>query len=192
MSEHAFELRPRQALQQRVAGAIVDAAARVLADRGEQASMTDVAAAAGVARATVYRYFPTRDALLAEVARRAVDEAGERLAASRIAEVPAEDGVARAVRALTEVGDGFVVLAREHVRPDREQFQRAVSAPLRSLFERGQTEKTIRADVPTSLLAEGLLGLAASALAAMPGLGREDAIAATTRLFLDGARLRAP
>ena len=192
MSEHAFELRPRQALQQRVAGAIVDAAARVLADRGEHASMTDVAAAAGVARATVYRYFPTRDALLAEVARRAVDEAGARLAASRIAEVPAEDGVARAVRALTEVGDGFVVLAREHVRPDREQFQRAVSTPLRSLFERGQTEKTIRADVPTSLLAEGLLGLAAGALAAMPALGREDAIAATTRLFLDGARLRAP
>jgi TetR/AcrR family transcriptional repressor of mexCD-oprJ operon len=192
MSEPAFELRPRQALQQRVAGAIVDAAARVLADRGEHASMMDVAAAAGVARATVYRYFPTRDALLGEVARRAVDEAGARLAASRIAEVPAEDGVARAVRALTEVGDAFVVLAREHVRPDREQFERAVGAPLRSLFERGQTEKTIRADVPPSLLVEGLLGLAAGALAAMPALGREDAIAATTRLFLDGARLRAP
>jgi AcrR family transcriptional regulator len=192
MSEPAFQLRPRQALQQRVAGAIVDAAARVLAESGEPASMTDVAAAAGVARATVYRYFPTRVALLAEVARRAVDEAGARLLAARIDQVPPEEGIARAVRALTDVGDAFVVLARERVRPEREQFDRAVDAPLRSLFERGQADGTIRGDVPASLLVEGLLGLAAGALAATPALGREDAIAATTRLLLDGARVSEP
>jgi TetR/AcrR family transcriptional regulator, mexCD-oprJ operon repressor len=190
MSEPVIQLRPRYALQQRVAGAIVEAAARVLADRGEQASMTQVAQAAGVARATVYRYFPTREALLGEVARRAVDDAGARLAAARIDRVPAEEGVSRAVRALADVGEAFVVLAREHIRPDREQFERVVDAPLRALFERGQAEHTIRADVPASLLVEGLLGLAAGALAATPALGREDAIAATTRLLLDGARER--
>ena len=190
MSEPVAHLPPRQALQQRVAGAIVDAAAHVLADRGEQASMGDVAAAAGVARATVYRYFPTREALLAELARRAVDDAGRRLAAARIGDVDAQDGVARAVRALTEVGDAFVVLASERVRPDRAEFERVVGAPLRSLFERGQASGSIRQDVPASLLVEGLLGLAAGALAATPALGREDAIAATTRLFLDGARQR--
>jgi TetR/AcrR family transcriptional regulator, mexCD-oprJ operon repressor len=32
--------------------------------RGEQASMADVAAAAGMARATVYRYFPNMNAAL--------------------------------------------------------------------------------------------------------------------------------
>jgi AcrR family transcriptional regulator len=46
---------PRQALQQRVATAILDGAARMFAVEGEQANMNDVAAAAGVARATVYR-----------------------------------------------------------------------------------------------------------------------------------------
>jgi AcrR family transcriptional regulator len=189
MSEPIRQLAPRQALQQRVASAIVDAAARVLADRGD-ASMGDVAAAAGVARATVYRYFPTREALLVELARRAVDDAGARLAAARIGDVDAEDGIARAVRALTEVGDAFVVLARERVRPDPAQFDRAVGAPLRSLFERGQAAGTIRGDVPASLLVEGLLGLAAGALAATPALGREDAVSATSRLFLDGARSR--
>src|SRR5919198_2305787 len=66
----------RQALQERVAAAILEAAARVLATGGEQASMNDVAAAAGVARATLYRYFPSRQALLDELARVAAEEAG--------------------------------------------------------------------------------------------------------------------
>jgi len=62
----------RQALQQRVAAAILEGAAQIFAVQGEQASMNDVADAAGVARATVYRYFPNRDALLDELARAAV------------------------------------------------------------------------------------------------------------------------
>src|ERR687884_1655109 len=74
--------RRRQALQERVAAAILEAAARVLATGGEQASMNDVAAAAGVARATLYRYFPSRQALLDELARVAAEEAGARLASA--------------------------------------------------------------------------------------------------------------
>src|SRR5918911_2194199 len=75
--------RRRQALQERVAAAILEAAARVLAAGGEQASMNDVAAAAGVARATLYRYFPSRQALLDELARVAADEAGTPPASAR-------------------------------------------------------------------------------------------------------------
>src|ERR671923_968724 len=75
--------RPRQALQERVAAAILEAAARVLAVGGEQASMNDVAAAAGVARATLYRYFPSRQALLDELGRVAADEAGTRVGPGR-------------------------------------------------------------------------------------------------------------
>jgi TetR/AcrR family transcriptional regulator, mexCD-oprJ operon repressor len=48
-------------LHARVSAAILEAAAAVLAERGEQASMADVAAAAGMARATVYRSFPGED-----------------------------------------------------------------------------------------------------------------------------------
>jgi TetR/AcrR family transcriptional regulator, mexCD-oprJ operon repressor len=94
---------PRPALQERVAAAILDGAARLFTVEGEQASMNDVAAAAGVARATVYRYFPNRQSLLDELARAAVSDADARLVSSRIDEVAPEEGIARAVRALVDV-----------------------------------------------------------------------------------------
>src|SRR5919201_2301410 len=138
----------RNPLQERVAVAILEAAARVLAARGEQANMTDVATAAGVARATVYRYFPNRQALLDELAELAVESAGERLAAARIDAIAVPEGVTRAVRALVDVGDLSVVLARERLRPEAEQFERNIETPLRHLVERGQAAGVIRDDIP--------------------------------------------
>ena len=108
-------------LHARVSAAILEAAAAVLAERGEQASMADVAAAAGMARATVYRYFPNREALLEALGRLAVEEAGERLRAGRLQEVPVPDAFERAVRALVAIGDSFVVVSRESARPDPEE-----------------------------------------------------------------------
>jgi TetR/AcrR family transcriptional regulator, mexCD-oprJ operon repressor len=182
--------RRRQALQERVAAAIVEAAARVLAVGGEQASMNDVAAAAGVARATLYRYFPSRQALLDELTRVAADEAGARLASARVEEVAAEEGIKRAVRALIEAGDPFTVVARERVRPDPEQFEQRVLEPLRRLFEHAQGAGEIREDIPTTWLTDALVGLVVSVLSSRPLLGREDTIAVVSALFLDGARAR--
>jgi TetR/AcrR family transcriptional regulator, mexCD-oprJ operon repressor len=179
---------PRQALQERVAAAILEAAARVLLVRGEQASMTDVAAAAGVARATVYRYFPNRQSLLDELARSAVRSAGDRLASARIDEIPVADGITRAVRALVDVGDLFVVLARERLRPDGEQFERHVVGPLRALVERGQSTGEIRADVPSAWLAAALIGVVVNVVSSPLQHGREDTVAAITSVYIDGAR----
>jgi TetR/AcrR family transcriptional repressor of mexCD-oprJ operon len=182
--------RRSQALQERVAAAILEAAAHVLAAGGEQASMNDVAAAAGVARATLYRYFPSRQALLDELARVAADEAGARLASARIEELAAAEAVTRAVRALIEVGDPFTVVARERIRPDPEQFEQRVLEPLRRLFERAQGRGEIREDIPSSWLTDALVGLVVSVLSSRPRLGREDTIAVVSALFLDGARPR--
>lgn len=154
--------------------------------------MSDVAAAAGVARATVYRYFPTRQALLDALASVAVADAAARLTSARIDEVPADEGVKRAARALVEVGDYFLVVARERVRPNPDEFERSIAAPVRRLFERGQANGDIRDDVPTSWLTGSLVGLVVSVLAATPVAGREDTIAAITSMFLDGARARRP
>jgi TetR/AcrR family transcriptional regulator, mexCD-oprJ operon repressor len=183
---------PRQALQQRVATTILDGAARLFAAQGEQANMNDIAEAAGVARATVYRYFPNRQALLEELARTAVDEAEERLGAARIDEVTPEEGVARAVRALVDVGDLFVLLARDRVRSDPQRFERRITRPLSDLFERGQAGGEFRSDIASSRLTESLIALVAGVLVSSPPLGKEDMIATITGLFLDGARARGP
>jgi len=183
---------PRQALQQRVATAILDGAAQIFALQGAQASMSDVAEAAGVARATVYRYFPNRETLLDELARAAVSDVDARLESARIDEVAPEEGIARAVRALVDVGDGFVLLTRERRRSDPEQFERRLIQPLRRLFERGQAGGDIRDDITSARLTESLIGLIVGVLTSTPLLGREDMTATISGLFLDGARARGP
>jgi TetR/AcrR family transcriptional regulator, mexCD-oprJ operon repressor len=179
-------------LQQRVAAAILDGAAEIFAVQGEQASMNDVADAAGVARATVYRYFPNREALLDELARVAVGEVDARLESARIDVVAPEDGIARAVRALVDAGDSFVLLTRQRRRSDPERFESRVVQPLRRLFDRGQAAGDFRDDITPARLTESLIGLIVGMLPSAPALGREDMTATITDLFLDGARARGP
>jgi TetR/AcrR family transcriptional repressor of mexCD-oprJ operon len=178
----------RPALQERVAAAILEAAASVLAARGERGSMTDVAEAAGVARATVYRYFPNRQALLDELAELAIRSAGESLASARIEQVPVEEALTRAVRALVDVGDLFIVLARERVRPPPEELERHLNGPLRRLIERGQQSGEIRDDIASTWLTDSLVGTVVSILSSSPTLGREDTVAAIASLISNGAR----
>ena len=178
-------------LRARVSAAILEAAAALLADRGEQASMADVAAAAGMARATVYRYFPNREALFEALGRLAVEQAGERLQAGRLEEVPVPEAFERAVRALVAIGDSFVVVSRESARPDPAEFERRVASPLRGLVERAQSLGEVRDDLPASWLMESLIGIVVSGLQTRPALGAEDTVAGITSLFLDGARLPA-
>ncbi len=186
------EAAPRPSLQQRVVAAILDGATEIFSRQGEQASMSDVAEAAGVARATVYRYFPTREKLLAELASAAVTEVENRLTAARIDEVAPEEGVVRAIRAFVEVGDSFVLLAREYGRSEPERFERDLKQPLRALLERGQAVGEIRDDVASARLSDSLIWLIVGVLTSAPQLGREDSTATITRLFLDGARARGP
>jgi TetR/AcrR family transcriptional regulator, mexCD-oprJ operon repressor len=152
--------------------------------------MNDVAAEAGVARATVYRYFPNREALLNRLAELTVSEAGSRLTSARIEEVHPHEAVSRAVRALLDVGDYLVALARERIRPDPGDFEEQIAARLRRLFERASASGEIRGDVPSSWLTESLVALVVGALSTPPTLGREDTVAAITSMFLDGARGR--
>lgn len=181
------ELAPRPALQERVAAAILEAAATTFARGGDRANLADVAAAAGVARATVYRYFPNRRRLLDELARVTLETADERLSAARIGDVPLEEGLSRAVRVFFDLGDAFLVLVRE--RGSRaDDFERYVVAPLRRLLEAGGSAGRIRADIPTALLAETLVG-AVAGVQLHGSLGRDDSVAAVTGLFLEGAGL---
>ena len=183
--------RRQTTLHARVSAAILEAAAAVLAERGEQASMADVAAAAGMARATVYRYFPNREALFEALGRLAVEQAGERLQAGRLEEVAVPEAFERAVRALVAVGDYLVVVSRENARPDPAEFEQQLASPLRGLIERAQSLGEVRDDLPASWLMESLIGIVVSGLQTRPSLGVEDTVAGITSLFLNGARLQA-
>jgi AcrR family transcriptional regulator len=179
-----------QSLQQQVTEMILDGAARTLAREGSGASMSDVAAAAGVARATVYRYFPNRQTLLERLNELTLSQANDKFLAARLDEVSVPEAIGRAVRALVEIGDPLVVLVREPTRPSA--FDRLLLQPLVKLIERAGAEGQLRADLPTAWLTEALLSLVVSVIGSPPMRGREDTIAAITSLFLDGARQRGP
>ena len=176
-------------LRERVAREILAAAARVLASTGNQASMNDVAAAAGVARGTLYRYFPTRDALVKRLRETAVEDAAERMKASRVHEVEPLEGLERAIRVFVDMGTLLIVSARERDRNGGDEFDTAMMGPLRALIERGQAGGVIRDDMSPWWLAESFLGLT---LAGSPAgrMGKEDTIASIRRIFLEGARRR--
>ena len=173
----------------RTPAAILEAVARLLAEEGD-ASMADLAGAAGVGRATLYRYYPNREALLAALTAEALDELARRLADAGLETVGVEEAIGRIVRAVLTVGDRYAVLVRERVKADPATRERAFTEPIRRVLERGIDEGLLRGDVPVDVqlaLFGGVLQ-AGVRLAGDRRLGHEDAAAAVTRAYLDGAR----
>jgi AcrR family transcriptional regulator len=179
----------------RTPAAILETAARVLAEHGD-ATMNDIAAAAGVGRATIYRHFPTREALLEALAAEALQEFAARVTAAGLDRVPVPEALQRLLRAAFTVGDRYVVLARERIpQPGgqlEEQSERLAGAPIRALFQRGIDDGTLRDDLGAGQLVHlfGGLVLAAFAAALPQTAGIEQAAAVTASMFLDGARRR--
>ena len=86
--------------------------------------------------------FPSRQALLDHLAELAVTDAGTRLASARIEEVKPDDGVTRAVRALVDVGDYFIALARERIRPAPEESRKMSPGPFDGFSSEGRRAGT--------------------------------------------------
>jgi AcrR family transcriptional regulator len=176
----------------RTAAAILDAAAHVLSEQGNSSSMADVAEAAGVSRATLYRYYPHREALLGALAAKALADAAARLADAGLDRAPVEEAIERIVRAVVAVGDRYAVLVQEHVKFDESEAERCLGKPMRAVFERGIESGLFRQDLPVDVLLELFGGalMGAIKLTQRGRLGLEEASAATAAVFLEGARAR--
>jgi len=181
------------AIHDRVAGAILDAAADLLAGGGEPPSMGEVAEAAGVARATLYRYFPTRERLLQDLAAAAIDATAARLAEADLDTVPVAEGIARVARVVAAAGSKYAALVSQlgpgnAGREDAQQIQTMIQALLRRGIDDGTFRGDITADDLGFLL--GSLLEAAARLAAEHQAGAEKAAALVTSVFLHGTQRR--
>ena len=176
------------AIHDRVAGAILDAAADLLARGGEPPSMGEVAAAAGVGRATLYRYFPTRERLLQDLITAATGEAADRLAEAGLDAVPVTEGIARVARVVAAGGSKYAALVGQFgpANVDREQEQ--ITTMIDGLLRRGVDDGTLRSDISVGELRFllGSLLQAAARMAAEHQAGVEKAAALVTSVFLDG------
>jgi AcrR family transcriptional regulator len=133
----------------RTRAALLDGARRAVEASGTKITMAQVAAAAGVAKATLYNHFRTREAVLAallsdevgalvgQVAGRPLDEALTH-AATSLSENPL-------LRALARLEPGrLAALARIDVAADGWRHARDGAAALLAQAERGGTETVLR------------------------------------------------
>jgi TetR/AcrR family transcriptional repressor of mexCD-oprJ operon len=168
------------------AAAITHAAAQLVA-RHQDPTVGVIAQATGVARGTIYRYFPTRQALLTAVIDQALRKAERHLTQANLAAVPVAEGLARAVRALVALGDDFPVLARQRLLTggDIPAF-----SPVVALLDRGRQTGDLRSDLPLSCQVEALYALVHACLRAseLAAAGAEDISATALRLFLEGSK----
>jgi AcrR family transcriptional regulator len=157
--------RPLRADARRNRERILESARTVFAEHGADAQIDDVARQAGVGVGTVYRHFPTKEALLVELLREKF-----RLFSARAREVLEHDGEPFAAfedllrrNAQTAASDAAVqhalAGAGEHIWMQAQAEQQDLIAVTEELIARARRAGTIRPDVRATDIAMLMCGL---------------------------------
>jgi AcrR family transcriptional regulator len=141
----------RRADAQRNAEAITTATRELLL-RGVVPSMSEVAAAAGVGRVTLYSHFASREVLLDAVVRQAITDTDRALSGLALDDDPAEIALARLVRTSWPILDRHRTVrtvALAELGPDAlRDLHDQVIHHVERLITRGRAERIFRADLP--------------------------------------------
>jgi TetR/AcrR family transcriptional repressor of mexCD-oprJ operon len=146
--------RPKRADARRNVDAIVEAAIHTLAIAPD-ASMADIAGAAGVGRVTVYAHFASRADLLRAVTERVIADGEVALADVDLTGDP-RAALARLIESswqqIVRIG-AVMIAATEVLDPsDIRRLHDAPAARVQSLVRRGRKEGVFRTDLPESWL----------------------------------------
>jgi len=174
---------------------IVEVAARLIGE-DPRAGMAEVATAAGISRATVYRHFANREALIEAIRQEAVEQGERALVDCRLDEGTAAEALGRLVRAWLDLAERYslpqLAWQPELHRSDeaRERQRRAFWAPLVALVERGHASGEFNTALPPEWIMRvfGALVLTATRAVGAGSLRREDAADLVLRTMLEGLR----
>lgn len=150
MSETHARAPRKDAVRNRAA--IVESACTAFAERGLDAPLEPIAAAAGVGNATLYRHFPERAALWEEVLRGPLQEVLDLVhECAALSEGDPWSGFATFIRRTAEIearrqGFSDLMTTRFTGAPTLLAMRAEIQAGLESLFRRAQDSGSIRAD----------------------------------------------
>jgi TetR/AcrR family transcriptional regulator, mexCD-oprJ operon repressor len=146
----------------RNAGAILDAAEELLRQEGH-ATISAVAAQAGVSRVTVYAHFPTWEALLEAAVERAVLRIMTALEAASPADGPATEALERILASGWQHLARYQAMAQavsELLSPEAvTRTHQAAHDTIASQLARGQADGSFRTDLPASWLVHASIAL---------------------------------
>ncbi|MDL4773062.1 MULTISPECIES: TetR/AcrR family transcriptional regulator [Thermomonosporaceae] len=139
--------------------------------REPDASMDDIARAAGVVRRTLYGHFPSRDALIAGIAGQALAEMTETFEREAGRPGSPAETLARFFLALWQVGDRYRLLISLGERSLPGSGISGLLAPVRDrvavLLAEGQRDGDFARHLPAPVLAQALEGLTLALLRAV-------------------------
>jgi TetR/AcrR family transcriptional regulator, mexCD-oprJ operon repressor len=142
--------------------AILDAAEELLELQG-RATISAVAAQAGVSRVTVYAHFPTWDALLEAAVERAVGRTTKALESASPDDGPPAEALDRVLAGAWQHLARYGAMAQavaELLTPDAvARTHQAAHQAIRTLLARGQADGSFRTDLPANWLVTACITL---------------------------------